>query len=121
MVSVGELDDVLVQALPELASDRADYEARRADDSEFTQSFFSYSFVPTLQVALDQGVYPFCERAFKLIEQLVIEGDHDLLALLREEFFDYGPACEKWMRLALPLMGPRTRALAEGQENGSSS
>lgn len=117
MISADQLDDLLVQALPELASDRDDYEARRAADPEFTQSFFNYSFVPTLQAALDQGVQPFCKRAFKLIEQLVTEGDPALLVIVSEEFFDYGPACEKWIRRALPLMGPRTRALAESKES----
>jgi hypothetical protein len=120
MIPLAQLDAVLLRTLPELASDRSDYEAYRAKDPEFTQSFFSYSFVPTLQAALDQGVYQFSERAFKLIEQLVIEGNPELIALLREEFFDYGPACEKWMRRALPLMGPRTRALAESEDGNSS-
>jgi hypothetical protein len=119
MIRLAEVDALLAHELPELASDRADYETRRSADLEFSQSFFSYSFVPTLQAALDQNVHPFCERAFKVIERLVTEGDPALLAVVREEFFDYGPACEKWMRRALPLMGPRTRALAESKESSS--
>jgi hypothetical protein len=120
MIRLTELDTVLVHALPELASDRADYETRRSQDPEFTQSFFSFSFVPTLQAALDRGVHPFCEKAFRLIEQLVVEGAPELKALLHEEFFDYGPACEKWMVRALPLMGSHTRDLAENLPNESS-
>lgn len=115
MIHAAEVDTLLVSALPELASDRAAYEQQRLHDPEFTQSFFSYSFVPTLQVALDQEVEDFCLRAFALIEQLVREGDAEVQTLLREEFFEYGPACEKWMKLAAPRMGPNTREAAGGK------
>jgi len=114
MITAAELDALLVVALPELAADRGTYEKRRQEDFEFTQSFFSYSFVPTLQVALDQNVEDFCLRAFALIEKLVTEGDEDVQAILRDEFFEYGPACEKWMKRARPQMGMRTRTVAGG-------
>lgn len=114
MIATAELDALLVEALPELAADREAYEKRRREDFEFTQSFFSYSFVPTLQVALDQNVEDFCLRAFALIEKLVTEGDDEIRAILRDEFFEYGPACEKWMKRARPQMGKHTRAAAGG-------
>jgi hypothetical protein len=115
MIHAADLDALLVQALPELESDRIEYERRRGEDPEFTQSFFSYSFVPTLQVALDQNIEDFCHRAFVLIEQLVGEGDGEVQAKLRDEFFAYGPACEKWMKRAQPRMGPKTRKTAAGK------
>ncbi len=113
MIRFAELDARLVDALPELAGDRVEYERHCKQDPEFQQTFFSYSFVPTLQAALDRDVRSFTERAFALLERLVTQGDEALRALLREEFFAYGPACDKWMRRALSHMGPQTRALAE--------
>lgn len=121
MIRVAEVDALLVKALPELGPDCAEYEGRRSEDPEFTQSFFGYSFIPTVQAAMDQDVRSFCERAFDLIENLVVEGDEEVIALLREEFFEYGPACEKWMRKGDRFMGPKTRALAQVTEAGSSS
>ena len=115
MIAIGDLDRVLVEALPELASDREAYQRRRIEDPEFQQSFFSYSFVPTLQVALDQGIEHFTRRAFALIERLLSEGDPDVQQILREEFFEYGPACKKWMRRVGGYMGPRTRAAAASE------
>jgi hypothetical protein len=115
VITLEELDRTLIEALPELASDRSAYEQRRVEDPEFTQRFFSYSFIPTLQVALDQNIDDFCARAFVLIERLLIEGDAEVQAILREEFFDYGPACEKWMKRAEYRMGARTRQAASGQ------
>ncbi|ABF43104.1 hypothetical protein Acid345_4104 [Candidatus Koribacter versatilis Ellin345] len=115
MISAADLNRGLVEALPELASDREAYEQRRLEDPEFLQSFIGYSFIPTLQVALDQNVDDFCRRAFALIERLLAEGDDDVQAILRDEFFDYGPACEKWMRHAGTLMGPLTRKAATGK------
>jgi hypothetical protein len=116
MIAASELDASLVAALPELAADRGAYEKRRQEDFEFTQSFFSYSFVPTLQVALDQNVDDFCMRAFALIERLTAEGDAEVQTILREEFFEYGPACEKWMKRAHARMGPLTRRTATKNE-----
>ena len=113
MIHLADIDTQLVEALPELAGDRTEYERRRKEDPEFSQSFFSYSFVPTLQAALDRDVRSFSDRAFALLEELVTRGDEGVGELLREEFFEYGPACEKWMRRALPQMGLRTRALAQ--------
>ncbi len=121
MIRAAELDALLVEALPELANDRTDYARRQAQDPEFMQSFFSYSFVPTLQAALDRNLALFSQRAFTLVEQLVTEGDEELLNLLKQEFFDYGPACEKWMQRTLSYMGPHTRALALAQNSRSSS
>lgn len=115
MISAADLDAVLVAELPELASDRAEYEKRRGEDPEFSQSFFSYSFVPTLQVALDRNVEDFCSRAFALIETLLGEGDEAVRKILREEFFEYGPACEKWMKRAGPRMGPLMTKAAAGR------
>jgi hypothetical protein len=114
MIATAELDALLVEALPELAADREAYEKRRREDFEFTQSFFSYSFVPTLQVALDQNVDDFCDRAFALVERLVTDGDSEVQTILREEFFEYGPACEKWMKRACSRMKMHTRAAASG-------
>lgn len=117
MIRCVDLDALLVAELPELAADRAEYDRRRQEDAEFRQSFFSYSFVPTLQAALDRHIEPFCAKAFSLLERLVAEGDGDLQTTLQDEFFGYGPACEKWMRRALPWMGPQTRELAEKQNS----
>ena len=120
MIRVAELDALLMKALPELEADHAEFQRRRSEDLEFTQSFFGYSFVPTLQAAMDRDVRRFSERAFALIETLVVEGDEDVIGLLRGEFFDYGPACEKWMRRGEPFMGPRARELAQRKKVGSS-
>jgi hypothetical protein len=109
MITAAELDSVLVDALPELASDRAVCEERRRTDTEFLQSFFGYSFIPTLQVALDRQMNDFCRRAFALIERLVHEGDADVQRILQDEFFAYGPACEEWMKKAQSWMGPDTK------------
>ncbi len=119
MISLRDLDTELITALPELASDRAEYDRRQRSDPEFSQSFFGYSFVPSLQVALDRNLDDFCQRAFTLIERLVGDGDADVQALLREEFFAYGPACEKWMKRAEPRMGPLTRKAASGEQRSS--
>jgi hypothetical protein len=112
MIHASEIDATLIEALPELASDRALYERKRMEDREFTQSFFSYSFVPTLQVALDRSLEDFCARAFGVLERLVQEGDDAVQAILRDQFFEYGPACEKWMKRAELRMGPLTRKAA---------
>jgi hypothetical protein len=111
-----DFNAVLVEALPELAADRLAYERRRIEDAEFVQSFFSYSFVPTLQAAIDQNVEDFCMRAFAMIERLVHEGNPEVQAILRDEFFDYGPVCEKWMKRAEWRMGELTRKAAQGRE-----
>jgi len=113
VITVAELDAALLGALPELAQDHIQYHRNVAQDPELSQSFFSYSFVPTLQVAIDRQLVPFCERAFTLIERLIADGDHDVRALLRDEFFGYGPSCEKWMKRAAGYMGPQTLALAK--------
>ncbi len=115
MIAAADFDAVLVEALPELAADRSAYERRRIEDAEFVQSFFGYSFVPTLQAAIDRNVEDFCARAFAMIERLVREGDPEVQAILRDEFFDYGPACEKWMKRAESRMGPLTRGAAVGK------
>ena len=109
MIRAGELNDVLVQTLPELSTDWKTYTARKHRDREFQQSFFGYSFVPTLQVALDQHVEDFCRRAFALIERLLADGDPEVQAIVRDEFFEYGPACEKWMKRAGTYLGPLAR------------
>lgn len=119
MISAADLDAVLIEALPELASDREPYLRQRSNDPEFVISFFSYSFVPTLQVALDRHLDDFCTRAFALIERLLEEGDREVRAILQDEFFDYGPACEKWMRRAGANMGPRTRKAASSNSQSS--
>lgn len=121
MIRLEELDRLLVEALPELAVDRAEYERRRNTDPEFTQTFFGYSFVPTLQAAIDQNVMPFCQRAFALIEKLVVEGDEGVAGVLEGEFFEYGPACQKWMRKGEGFMGQKTRQRAQRRSVGSSS
>ncbi len=115
MISAADFNRVLVEALPELGSDCAVYEKRRSEDPEFLQSFFSYSFIPTLQVALDQHVEDFCHRAFSVVERLLVEGDAEVQAILADEFFDYGPACEKWMRRAHEFIGPIARGKAMGR------
>lgn len=112
MIRSSDLDELLIRELPELAEDRVTFQQRRDDDPEFTQTFFSYSFIPTLQSALDRKVEDFCRRAFALIERLVQEGDADVQRLLREEFFDYGPVCDKWMKKAEAWMGPDTKGSA---------
>ncbi len=114
MITLTNLDARLIEVLPELAHDLSEYRARCAADTEFEQSFFGYSFVPTLQAALDRDMKDFCRRAFVLLEELVSSGDPEVQILLEDEFFAYGPACEKWMRRAVPQMGPRTRAKAIG-------
>jgi hypothetical protein len=115
LIAAADFDAVLVEALPELVADRSAYERRRIEDPEFAQSFFSYSFVPTLQSAIDQNVEDFCVRAFAMIERLVHEGDPEMQAILRDEFFNYGPVCEKWMKRAGSRMGPLTRKAATGK------
>jgi hypothetical protein len=115
VIAAADFDSMLVEALPELAADRSAYERRRLEDPEFMQSFFSYSFVPTLQVAIDQNVEDFCVRAFAMIERLVYEGDPQVQAILRDEFFDYGPVCEKWMKRTGSRMGPLTRKASTGK------
>lgn len=112
-IRLSELNHFLLHALPELRSDLDAFERLRAEDPEFTQSFFGYSFIPTLQAALDRGVEDFCRRAFLVIEELVISGDHDVRHQLDEELFSYGPRCESWMRRAGPYMGPRALAKAD--------
>lgn len=112
MIRASELNDFLTAALPELAADRSSFEQRRSEDPEFTQTFFSYSFIPTLQSALDRNIEEFCRRAFTLVETLVREGDADVQHILREEFFDYGPVCDKWMKKAQAWMGPDTKGTA---------
>lgn len=113
MIGLRDLDTELVTTLPELVADRAEFDRKKRSDPEFSQTFFGYSFVPTLQVALDRNLDDFCNRAFALIERLLAEGDPDVQVLLREEFFDYGPACEKWMKRAGHRMGPLTRAASQ--------
>ena len=115
MIAARDLDKTLVEALPELAGDFEVYRKKRIKDPEFAQSFFNYSFLPTLQVALDQNVDNFCARAFAFVELLVQDGDQDLQALLQEEFFAYGPVCQKWMKRAGSRMGPLTRAKVQAQ------
>jgi len=116
-MSAFDLNRVLVEALPELASDREAYDRRRIEDPDFSQSFLGYSFIPTLQVALDQNVEAFCRRAFALIERLLAEGDVEVQAILRDEFFDYGPACEEWMKRAASHFGPLARqSLSSGKQ-----
>lgn len=113
MITSEDLNEALIKELPELADDLVAYDQRRSEDPEFMQSFFSYSFIPTLQVAIDQNIEDFCQRAFALIERLLTEGDTNVQVILREEFFDYGPACEKWMKRAGHHMGRMTRAAAQ--------
>jgi hypothetical protein len=114
VIAARDLNAALVEALPELGDDFEAYRRKRVEDPEFTQSFFNYSFLPTLQVALDQNVEYFSARAFALIEQLILEGDADIQAILRDEFFDYGPVCEKWMKRARSGMGDLTRKATMG-------
>lgn len=111
-IVLSELDGVMMEALPELRSDLEGYRLLKTQDAEFNQTFFSYSFVPTLQSALDQVVDDFCRRAFALIEILLLRGDKETRNLLEEEFFGYGPHCETWMSRALRYMGPQTLARA---------
>ncbi len=115
MISVTQLDRVVVETLPELASDWQAYGRRRIEDPEFQQSFLSYSFIPTLQVALDQNVEDFCRRSFALIERLLSDGDEEVQSILRDEFFDYGAACEKWMQRAGGYLGPLARGASGGR------
>ncbi len=111
-VSLTNLNATLLRALPELVPDIDVYHRLKSEDPEFTQSFFSYSFLPTLQAALDRGVSEFCARAFALVEELVVHGDEGTNALLRDEFFEYGARCENWMDRASRYMGPQTLSIA---------
>ena len=112
MIRAIDLNDFIIAALPELAPDLPAFNRRRLDDPEFTQTFFGYSFIPTLQSALDRNVEDFCRRAFALIERLVREGDAGVQRILRDDFFHYGPACDKWMKKAGSWMGPDTKGTA---------
>ncbi len=116
-LSLANLDTALLRALPELVSDLDEFHRRKNEDLEFTHTFFSYSFLPTLQSALDRGVSDFCQRAFVLIEELVSGGDEEVATLLAEEFFEYGARCENWMDRATRYMGPQTLGIARQHSN----
>ena len=119
MIRAAELDSVLVQALPELRTDLQTYSERIKRHPEHQPSFFSYAFIPTLQVALDQHVEAFARRAFDIIERLLCEGDEEIQAILKDEFFEYGPVCEKWMNRAGTYMGPLARKAASSNSQSS--